>query len=131
MPDDSVATAQATGDGLASNPLRAGLPEDSVTTDPCSIVFFGASGDLFKRMLLPAIYSMRLNGTLPTDFALVGLSRTEFPNDKFQDYCKQQLDTFMPDGQKPQGELWEDFCKRLSYISADFKDNKCFTQLKG
>jgi hypothetical protein len=36
------------------NPLRAGLPEEGITT-PCSAVFFGASGDLFKRMLLPAV----------------------------------------------------------------------------
>ncbi len=122
--------AQSPGDGAAFNPLRAGIPSDRIS-EACSIVFFGASGDLFKRMLLPAIYSMRLGGTLPTDFALVGFSRTAFTDDTFRDYCKQQLDTFMPDGQKPQGELWEDFARRISYITADFKDGKCFTQLKG
>ncbi|MGA9945160.1 MAG: hypothetical protein WBP75_08995, partial [Candidatus Cybelea sp.] len=96
MPDDSIATAQATtGDGAASNPLREGLPSERVT-NPCSIVFFGASGDLFKRMLLPAVYSMRLNGTLPTDFALVGFARTPYTDDKFREYCRQQLELFMP-----------------------------------
>ena len=62
--------AQPTTDGAAVNPLREGLAPSDRIEDPCSIVFFGASGDLFKRMLLPAVYSMRCNGTLPTDFAL-------------------------------------------------------------
>src|SRR5579862_7973129 len=124
-----ITTPQTPGDGAAFNPLRAGLPSDRIT-DPCTIVFFGASGDLFKRMLLPAIYSMRLRGTLPTDFALVGFSRTEYDNDGFRAYCKEQLDTFMPDTQKPQGELWEDFARRITYISADFKDTAHFNDLR-
>ncbi|MBV8332171.1 MAG: glucose-6-phosphate dehydrogenase [Candidatus Eremiobacteraeota bacterium] len=121
---------QAQGDGTAFNPLREGLPSDRIT-DPCTIVFFGASGDLFKRMLLPAVYSMRLHGTLPTDFALVGFSRTQYDDDGFRNYCKEQLDTFMPDGQKPQGQLWDDFSQRISYITADFKDTRHFAALKG
>jgi glucose-6-phosphate 1-dehydrogenase len=125
-----IQAPQTPGDGAASNPLRTGLPSER-TLDPCSIVFFGASGDLFKRMLLPAVYAMRLAGTLPTDFALVGFSRTKFSNDEFRDYCRQQLDQFMPDGQKPQGQLWEDFARRIFYITADFKDNRHFIELRG
>ena len=126
-----MSTTQATAqpDGAAFNPLREGLPSDRIT-DPCSIVFFGASGDLFKRMLLPAVYSMRLRGTLPTDFALVGFSRTEYDDNGFRAYCKEQLDTFMPDNQKPQGELWEDFARRITYITADFKDTAHFNDLR-
>jgi glucose-6-phosphate 1-dehydrogenase len=131
MSDDSVATAQTTtGDGAASNPLREGLSSDRVTADPCSIVFFGASGDLFKRMLLPAVYSMRLNGTLPTDFALVGFARTPYTDDQFRDYCRQQLELFMPADSKPQGALWDDFARRISYVTADFNNTHHFVDLK-
>ena len=49
--------------GAAANPLRAGL-DSSRITDPCSIVFFGASGDLMTRMLLPAMYNLRLGDVL-------------------------------------------------------------------
>src|SRR5579862_8606355 len=129
MVDAQATATQAPGDGLAVNPLRAGLPSDRIT-DPCSIVFFGASGDLFKRMLLPAVYSMRLRGTLPTDFALVGFSRSQYDDDGFREYCRQQLDLFMPQGQKPQGGLWDDFSKRIRYVTADFKDTRHFTELK-
>src|ERR1700730_6403829 len=99
MPDETVVTPmRPAGDG-AVNPLRAGLASDRIA-NPCSAVFFGASGDLFKRMLLPAMYSMRLRGTLPTDFALVGFARTQYDDAGFREYCRQQLDLFMPSGEK-------------------------------
>jgi glucose-6-phosphate 1-dehydrogenase len=130
VPEEAIATATPAGDdGAAGNPLRAGLAEER-TTNPCSIVFFGASGDLFKRMLLPAVYSMRLADTLPSDFALVGFARTPFSDDEFREYCRKQLDAFMPDGKKPQGALWEDFSRRIGYITADFKDTSHFEALK-
>ncbi len=128
MPEQAVLT-QATGDGAAVNPLREGLDSDRIT-DPCSVVFFGASGDLFKRMLLPAIYTMRLRGTLPTDFALVGFARSAYDDAGFREYCRQQLELFMPDDQKPQGALWDDFARRISYITADFQDTRHFIALK-
>ncbi|MGB6522151.1 MAG: glucose-6-phosphate dehydrogenase [Candidatus Cybelea sp.] len=129
MPDNTVVTAPVTADGAAANPLRAGLPDDRIT-NPCTAVFFGASGDLFKRMLLPAVYSMRLNGTLPSDFALIGFARSPYDDDAFRQYCKEQLDEFMPEGQKPQSPIWDDFAKRIGYITADFNDKRHFVVLK-
>ena len=73
-------------------------------------------------MLLPAVYSMRLNGTLPSDFALIGFARSPYDDDAFRQYCKEQLDEFMPEGQKPQSPIWDDFAKRIGYITADFND---------
>jgi glucose-6-phosphate 1-dehydrogenase len=130
MPDETIVTlARAAGDGAAVNPLRAGLSSDQIT-NPCSVVFFGASGDLFKRMLLPAIYSMRLRGTLPTDFALVGFARTQYSDEGFREYCRRQLELFMPADQQPQGTLWDDFSRRISYVTADFNDTRHFLALK-
>ena len=122
--------AAAPSDGAAVNPLRTGLPPSDRIEEPCSIVFFGASGDLFKRMLLPAVYSMRLNGTLPTDFALVGFARTKYDDDGFRAYCREQLDAFMPADKKPEGSVWDDFASRIRYIAADFKDSSDFLKLK-
>ena len=124
---DAIATVSANGDG-AVNPLRAGLASDRIT-DPCTIVFFGASGDLFKRMLLPAMYSLRVRGILPNDFAIVGFSRSDYDDDGFRAYCKDQLDRFAPADQKPQGAIWEDFARRISYITADFDSTKSYAAL--
>jgi len=129
MPDEATATATVSGDGAAANPLREGLATERIA-NPCSVVFFGASGDLFKRMLLPAVYSMRLNGTLPTDFALIGFARTAYTDDAFREYCRKQLELFMPDGSKPQGAMWDDFARRISYITADFNNTSHFKDLK-
>jgi glucose-6-phosphate 1-dehydrogenase len=129
MPEQVVTAAPPSGDGTATNPLRTGLPAERLKS-PCSAVFFGASGDLFKRMLLPAVYSMHLEGVLPTDFALVGFARTPYTDDQFRDYCRQQLDIFIAPDRKPQGPLWDDFAKRLSYVTADFKDARHFAALK-
>lgn len=126
MPE-AVATVSVDG-AQAQNPLRAGLQTDRIS-DPCTIVFFGASGDLFKRMLLPAVYSLRIHGILPNDFAVVGFSRSEYSDDEFRAYCKEQLEQFAPADQKPQGAVWEDFAKRLSYVTGEFDDHTCFGKL--
>ena len=124
---DAVATVAT--DGKQTNPLRAGMHSDRIS-DPCSIVFFGASGDLFKRMLLPAMWALRLQGILPSDFAIVGFARSQYTDDGFRAYCKDQLDQFAPADQKPQGAIWDDFVKRLSYLTADFNDPKYYAALK-
>ncbi|MHB8432599.1 MAG: glucose-6-phosphate dehydrogenase [Candidatus Tyrphobacter sp.] len=119
----------ASGDGERTNPLRAGIESDRIS-DPCSVVLFGASGDLFKRMLLPAIWALRLRGILPSGFALIGFARTKYSDQEFRDYCREQIDAFAPDGSKPQGELWESFAQCLSYVTADFKQVAHFQELR-
>ena len=124
---DSTATIGV--DGAQTNPLRAGLQTDRVT-DPCTVVFFGATGDLFKRMLLPAMYALRLKGVLSNDFAIVGVSRSENTDEAFRQYSKEQLEEFGGSSEKPQGAIWDDFAKRISYISADFNDPSSYAKLK-
>ncbi len=116
------------GDGRSSNPLRAGLQTDRIA-DACTIIFFGASGDLFKRMLLPAMYSLRVRGIMPNDFAITGFSMTEYTDEQFRDYCKEQLDQFAPADQKPQGAVWDDFRSRLTYVSGKFDDSMRYGEL--
>ena len=51
--------------------------------DPCTIVIFGAGGDLTRRKLLPALYNLRHNGILPVDFAIVGVGRKNLKREDF------------------------------------------------
>jgi glucose-6-phosphate 1-dehydrogenase len=124
---DATAAATARVNG-ATNPLREGVHSDRIK-DSCSIVFFGASGDLFKRMLLPSVYELRRRGTLPTGFSLVGFARSAYSDDEFREYCKKQLDEFAY-GAKPEGSMWDDFAKCIHYVTADFNDTTHFTDLK-
>ena len=56
---------------------------------PCSLVIFGASGDLAKLKLLPALYALAAEKLLPDDFALVGYSRTEMSDGEFRDRFRE------------------------------------------
>lgn len=124
------AAPQLKGDGLAQvavNPLREGIETNRIT-DPCTIVFFGASGDLFKRMLIPAVYSLRLKDILPANFGLIGFARTKFTDDQFRDYCKKAVEDVL--GQPVKESLWNELAQRISYITADFDNTAHFETLK-
>ncbi|MHB8178301.1 MAG: glucose-6-phosphate dehydrogenase [Vulcanimicrobiaceae bacterium] len=129
MPDAVVTQAYDAGNRPAAvNPLRSGLTTGRIS-DACNIVFFGASGDLFKRMLLPAIWELHRGGILPAQTGIIGFARTAFDNAGFRDYCHEQLTAFSTSG-PPDDELWKTLAERISYITADFTDPAHFTQLK-
>jgi glucose-6-phosphate 1-dehydrogenase len=110
------------------NPLRAGIDSNRLQ-DPCNIIFFGASGDLMKRMLLPAMYNLRLEDMLPSDFGIVGFSRSSYTDEQFRAEMKKSIDEFSRSGPAKE-PMWGDFEKRISYISGDFDDVACFRSLR-
>src|SRR5580698_10965857 len=59
-----------------SGELSSGSKEERIP-EPCIVVIFGASGDLTKRKLLPALYHLDQSGLLPKDFAVVGVARRD------------------------------------------------------
>ncbi len=122
-----VGTLERTN-GAAANPLRAGLDSNRIV-DPCTIVFFGASGDLTKRMLMPAMYNLRLGDILPTSFGIIGFSRSEKSHYDFREEMKESIDTFSRTGPTKE-PLWSDFANRLHYISGSFDDVESFKALK-
>ena len=63
----------------------------------CAMVIFGASGDLAKRLLIPAIYNLSKAGRLPEHFALIGVDRTEFTDDSFRDTLTEGVRHFVAD----------------------------------
>ena len=61
--------------------------------DPCIIVIFGASGDLTRRKLLPAIYNLAESGHLPADFAVIGVARHDMDDSAFRAQMREQVRT--------------------------------------
>ena len=78
---------------------------------PCTLVIFGASGDLTARKLIPAFYSLYLTDSLPEPFAVVGCSRTSLNHEEFREKLKQAIDR--------EGEIdlsrWDGFAAKLFY----------------
>jgi glucose-6-phosphate 1-dehydrogenase len=110
------------------NPLRAGLDTNRVK-DPCSIVIFGATGDLAKRMLFPALYNLRLGDILPASYGIVGFSRSQMSSDDFRDLVKTDIDQFSRSG-PAKDPLWSEFAQKLTYMSGDFDDVGSYVRLK-
>jgi len=119
--------AQPSG-GLTTNPLRKGLSTSRIA-DPCNVVFFGATGDLMKRMLMPAMWNLRLGDILPANYGIVGFSRSDDDDDKFRDEMHKSIDEFSRTG-PAKDPLWSDFAKHLSYVSGQFDDTACFHKLR-
>jgi len=65
------------------NPLREGIRLER-TPDPCVMVIFGASGDLTKRKLMPALYNLWRERLLPAGFSVVGFSRTDMNDAQYR-----------------------------------------------
>jgi len=112
----------------ATNPLRAGMDASRIA-NPCNVVFFGASGDLTKRMLMPAMYNLRLGDILPTNFGIVGFSRSEKSHYDFREEMKEAIDQFSRSGEA-RDPLWSDFANRLHYIPGSFDDVEAFHDLR-
>src|ERR1019366_571140 len=98
-------------------------------TDPCNVVFFGASGDLVKRMLMPAMYNLRLEDILPANYGILGFSRCEWHTPEFRDEMRKSIDECSRSG-PGKDPLWSDFAKRLSFIPGSFDDKDAFKQLR-
>lgn len=97
--------------------------------DPCTMVIFGASGDLTKRKLIPAIFDIARQGMLPSGFSIVGVGRTGMSNDSFREYMLAAMREFgrLQDSEKI---LWETFAKGLFYVTSDSRIADEFVRLK-
>src|ERR1700735_5792374 len=76
------------------NPLTAGL--ERLPVAPTTLVIFGATGDLARRKLLPALYNLAHEGALPERFHLVGVSRKEKEDEDYREECEQAIRRFSP-----------------------------------
>jgi glucose-6-phosphate 1-dehydrogenase len=111
----------------SANPLRKGLIDDR-TGDACAVVIFGASGDLTRRKLMPALYNLAVSRALPGGFAVVGQARREKSNEQFRAEMKEAVSQFSR--RKPLDQaVWADFERGISYVQGSFDDTKTYPKL--
>mgnify|MGYP003430559115 CR=1 FL=1 len=89
--------------------------------ESCVMVIFGASGDLTKRKLVPALWSLFQSRVLPEPFAVIGVSRTEMSNEVFRTNVREAIADFAR-VQPPSQRVWERFSQALFYYTADPAD---------
>ncbi len=92
------------------------------------MIIFGATGDLTKRKLFPALYNLAKAKFLPDNFAIVGVGRQEMTSEDFRSQIRGNLLEFI--GKDIDKELLKWFEERTHYTGGDFADKKTFTELK-
>ncbi|MBC7822785.1 MAG: glucose-6-phosphate dehydrogenase [Candidatus Parcubacteria bacterium] len=112
---------------LLENPLRVGLQQQRMP-EPNIIVFFGASGDLTKRKLVPALYHLKRERRLPPELTIVGVARRPWSDDYFREQMREGVDQFS-DGVGSEA-AWEDFAKGLFYCPGDIDNPESYQTLK-
>ena len=110
------------------NPLREGLHVEK-TAPPCVVVIFGASGDLTRRKLVPALFRLVAQRLLPAEFAIVGISRSALSDDEFRARMREAVTTFSPD-KRVDEEVWSSFAEGLFYLPGDVGDSETYSKLK-
>jgi len=103
------------------NPLLEGL-ELRRTPEPCALVIFGASGDLTKRKLMPALYSLALRRLLPERFGVVGVARSAESNEEFVARMEGAVREFGRD--EFHQDVWDSLAGGMRYVSTDFADDE-------
>ncbi len=78
------------------------------------LVIFGASGDLARRKLIPALYALHVNRLLPEKFAVLGIGRSAYDTGSFRNYMDESLEEFSDDFHDDQ-----QFLEKLDYLSID------------
>ena len=108
------------------NPLREGLSTRAVP-QPCSIVIFGATGDLTHRKLIPALYNLAADGELPPAVAIIGFARRPKNDDDFRKEMEEAVRKFSR--QTVRDEIWKTFSQSLFYHQSEFGDEAGYKSL--
>jgi glucose-6-phosphate 1-dehydrogenase len=116
---------QPTAEPTEQNPLTAGL--ERLPVAPTTLVIFGATGDLARRKLLPALYNLAQDGALPGRFRLVGVSRQEKAHEDYRAECEEAIRRFSR--RQPTDDVLKGLLEDVRYVPGVFDDDSVYTEL--
>jgi glucose-6-phosphate 1-dehydrogenase len=97
--------------------------------DPCTLVIFGATGDLTRRKLIPALYDLACVGCMSPHFDIVGIGRKPMSDDEFRQELEEAASQ-SKDARDFDEKVWRDFAKRITYLQADPSEPESFPALR-
>jgi glucose-6-phosphate 1-dehydrogenase len=98
------------------------------TAEPCAIILFGASGDLAKRKVIPAMYDLAQNNSLGERYAILGFARTPMNDDTFRSTVGEAAKTISEVGPIDPAR-WNDFASNMHYCPGDYADQSSYARL--
>src|SRR5881227_1894330 len=102
---------------------------------PCTLVIFGAGGDLTKRLLMPAIYNLAKDKLLSEKFAIIAVDRTPKPVEAYRDYLADGIRSFVSDTASGPAtepfdkEAWEFVAARITHFAGDLTHSDTYARL--
>ncbi len=96
--------------------------------EPCVMVIFGASGDLTRRKLIPALHNLAGNDLLPEEFAVVGIARSAKSTEEFRRDMDDNIEEFATGGVNR--EAWGSLSRRFYYLSGNVNDGGTYEELR-
>ncbi|MGZ6689988.1 MAG: hypothetical protein ACXVHQ_21125 [Solirubrobacteraceae bacterium] len=96
---------------------------------PTTLAIFGATGDLARRKLLPAIYNLAHDGALPERLQLVGLSRSEIGDEAFREMAAEAIRQFSR--RAPDEAVLQELLEDVRYVAGTFDDDAVYETLAG
>jgi glucose-6-phosphate 1-dehydrogenase len=95
---------------------------------PQSVVIFGASGDLTRRKIVPALYNLARDGLMPERYAIIGYARSEWSDAEFAQHARAAVEEFTPSS-FDEG-TWKQFAESLRYVAGEFDSPGAMQHLK-
>jgi len=108
--------------------MSEGFEEQGQQASPCTMVIFGAGGDLTKRKLIPALYNLAKDRLLSPQFALIGFSYDSLTTEAFREQLSKNIKEFEPE--PVDAKLWAWFLERIYYVKGDFQDSAAYEKLR-
>lgn len=110
-----------------SNPFREDLVSRT-RPEPCSVVIFGATGDLAHRKLVPALYNLAVDGELPSGVKIIGFARRDKTDEVFREGLEELNKEVSRNGHDD--EVWSRFEQNIQYHQSTFNDKDGYKRLK-
>jgi glucose-6-phosphate 1-dehydrogenase len=104
-------------------------PDVAVPSNPCVMVIFGASGDLTKRLLVPALYNLACDGLLAENFAVLGTSNNPWTDEGFREYLTGEIKKFHTRKEFDQ-EVWDKLVAKFHYVPGSFLEQPVYGLLE-
>ena len=108
-----------------SNPLTEGL--ERLPIRPTTMTIFGATGDLARRKLLPALYNLAHEGQLPERFNLIGVSRSDMPDEDYQQQAREAIEQFSR--RETDAKVLDGLLANVAYVSGTFDEPDLYDRL--
>lgn len=110
------------------NPFKLNLSE-STEVSPCTVVIFGATGDLTHRKLVPALYNLAIDGLLPANFSTIGVARRPLSDAEFRKDLTESITKFSR-RKNVDPSIWKDLAEHTYYVECPFDSPEHYLGLK-